>query len=282
MTLVKSLAEIDSTSTNAATMVDANTALAPAVPVELQPAIADPTPAIVAPNRKPKVERVVLPTPEEMKKPTPALRRANWKPRTTEYRPGAPVPLEFKMIGLRRTYGQGLASGQILIRTPKQRWKFEENPELFVSAVFLPGAEDRVKPGVVQDHISWMPYDETGANPRDQWDILEIKVTETGRVLVRACTSQGKPYKVDKEGRHTYYDMDFKHEYVNKSQPWRPFNASLKLSVYKPEHISAIKEFTGLEFPVWQHGGRYGNPALDEVVGSAYAQRQSLQGAELA
>lgn len=225
-----------STETENINQITPGIALAPPVKVDLKPTAPRPT--------KPQGQQ---PTNHQ---------RHNWQQKARDFHPGELVPFDLRMIALRRTFGNGLASGQILIRS-QWGWTFSKQFDFLVAAMFLPGADDRIKDGVIQDQTAWLPYDEGYQSNRDKfWDILEIKVDTDQAPFVRACDRLGNPYK---------------------GAAWEPMTLeTVQLRMYKPEHLAAVMAFTGLEYSAWKHGENYRAPVLSDKDASVLAQRKRL------
>ena len=171
--------------------------------------------------------------------------------------PGELLPLNLRRIALRKTCGHGLGSGQLLVRTQYQ-WKYSKAFDFVVTDMFLPTTVERKADGLVLDHTSYIPFNSTieRGDRANWWVILQIRVGEDGKPWIRSCQLSGLPYGL-------LLSDDTRSE--TEPTPWEPMDTGMcQLRMHKPEHLAAVREFTGLDYDAWDK-----NPKLyDQGMGA--------------
>ena len=157
-----------------------------------------------------------------------------------------------ELCRLRMTFGGGLASGQLLVKTYPE-YALDKPCQFFVMAGLLPTQEQRLQDGP-PGHVTERIFFDRGPYVKDakKLAIMEIKV-ETVRLRkgevapegqtpiarwVRMCGVElGNPYQ-DRQ-RHTLI-------------PWTPMDeANLQLQIHNPDILAAVAAFTGIQYVPW-------------------------------
>lgn len=198
-------------------------------------------------------------------------------PREAVYRgPNTAISLQLPRIQLRRTFGNGLGSGQILTKAPnfpkliRDRGdagnlleKLEPGDEFMVLATYLPTIPEISAEGLAYNQSEWLPYNKGYFD--EEWHrmiVLEVMVQMHQDKLVpfvRAFSSNGT-------------------EIARKK--WFPMTVeNVRLLFDNEDALSALADFSGLQYKLWKP--EIAEPPLQSLVSdevaSVLAQKRYLE-----